>query len=81
MNNPTVRAEAAQADPISHEMKLVAVGIFAEHLAVTTTDAHVALENVAGQIAEAVWPGWEHADIRRRFHGMCFNDVVIEAGQ
>jgi len=63
-------------DPISREMKTVAVAIYGEKLEHKTTDADVAIENVATAVAALVWP--EDEGLRRRFIAMCLSEVTIE---
>ncbi len=66
----------ATTDPISREMKTVAIAIFGEKLEHKTPDAGVAIENVAAAVASLVWP--EDEGIRRRFIGLCLNDVEMQ---
>lgn len=63
-------------DVISREMKLVAIAVFGEKLSHKMPDAQVAIDNVAAAIAGGLWPDDEVT--RRRFIGMCLNEVKIE---
>ncbi len=69
-------------DPISKELKAVATAIFGEKLVHKTPDALVGIENVAAAIASTLWPDGpsraEHESLRRRFIGMCLNEVQLE---
>ncbi|TMR89493.1 hypothetical protein [Nonomuraea basaltis] len=74
-------------DPISHEMKLVAVAINGEHQSAITRDDLVAintLQEVAVAVAAVVFPPTrersveEAQQLKARFVGMCLVTVTIE---
>jgi hypothetical protein len=74
-----IESSTSHTDPISSELKTVAIAIFGEKLAHRTGDGQVAVENVAGAIASQLWPDQsdEHKALRARFIRMCLNDVVM----
>jgi hypothetical protein len=67
------------SDPISRDLKTVAIAVFGEKMAAKTVAANVATENIAGAIAAAFWPGDDDQQraLRRRFVDMCVNKPVL----
>ena len=69
-----------QSDPISQEMKNVAVAIFGEKLNTTTVDGRVAIDNVAAAVAATLYPDTRQQDnsrLRNRFMNMCSSEPEI----
>ena len=67
---------AGLIDPISREMKNVAIALFGVRLTVTTDDGMTAVGEAVTAIGDAFWP--DNEELRNRWVRMCLNTAEIQ---